>query len=129
MDVMRRFFEASFILTLSIVFTVLIMVVIFPRHARGGAEPALEGPGIAPAVFIDGTHHRPGTPGATKAPTFADQVKGAGCPYLAAMAAGSSCPATRPSDTTSICPYLRALHRQEIEDKKSSFARHRGPHI
>jgi hypothetical protein len=125
---MRKILEASLILSLSIVFTTLIMVVAFPEHARGGAEPTPEGPAIAPAVFIDGTHHRPGMHGATKAPTLAGQAESTGCPYLAALAAASRCPATRRSNATSICPYLE-LHRQDVEDLKSSQVHLRGKHI
>ena len=107
---MRTIFEAALILTLSVVLTLLIMAAIFPRHALGGGAPALDSPTIQPAVFVYGTHERPGTAASPLIPGAADQASVPACPYLAALAAASKCPAAPEMSTTPACPFL--LERQ-----------------
>jgi len=115
---MRQFIEASLVLTLSIVITLIIMAVIFPRHALGGGQPVLNSPGIWPAVFIYGIHDRPGTDGSIPFLQFADRIPRSRCPYLEALAAGSRCPATPEPQTRFRCPYLEGLHRQLVEAER-----------
>jgi len=112
---MRAFIEASLVLMVSIVLTLLIMAAIFPRHALGGSEPAVDSPRIWPAVFIYGVHDRPGTAGGRLAPRFAGQTESHGCPYLAALAAASACPATPKRAAVPACPYLMMLQQRALE--------------
>jgi hypothetical protein len=124
---MRAFIEASLVLMISIVLTLLIMAVIFPRHALGGGKPAVDFPRIWPAVFIYGIHDRPGTGGGPLAPRFADRTESTGCPYLAALAAASMCPAAPQRDAGMTCPYLMKLRQQALEAKSPPVAP-RGQH-
>jgi hypothetical protein len=119
---MRRFIEASLVLTLSLVITLIVMAVTFPRHALGGGQPALESPRIWPAVFVHGIHDRPGTDGSTPFLQFADRVPSSRCPYLEALAAASKCPAAPEQRTRFACPYLEQLHRQLMEAKRQPAA-------
>ena len=119
---MRRFIEASLVLTLSIVITLIVMAVTFPRHALGGGRPALESPRIWPAVFVHGIQDRPGSDGGTPFLQFADRAPSSRCPYLEALAAASKCPATPEKHTRFACPYLEQLHRQLIESKPAPKA-------
>jgi len=107
---MRSTIEATLILALSVVLTLLIMAVIFPRHALGGDAPALQSPTIQPAVFVHGTHVRPGTADPLLKTGAADQAIEVGCPYLAAVAAASKCPASPEMSTITACPYLLKRH-------------------
>ncbi len=123
---MRRFFEASLVLTISVVVTVAIMVVIFPTHARGG-EAGLEVPTIAPAVLIYGSHDRPNNGGAVLAPSLSDRSEMAACPYLAARAAATKCPAAPRRNVESMCPYLSRQH-QSPDQATTQREKPRGQH-
>jgi len=112
---MRSTIEATLILTLSAALTLLIMAVIFPRHALGGGAPALDAPSIQPAVFVHGTHERPGTATSPLKPRVADQAAVTACPYLAALAAASKCPASPEMSTTTACPFLLERQHRELE--------------
>jgi hypothetical protein len=112
---MRSTLEATLILTLSVVLTLLIMAVIFPRHAFGGGAPALQSPSIQPAVFVHGIHDRPGTAESPLKPGAAGQTIETACPYLAALAAASQCPASPEMSTTSACPYLLERQHRQLE--------------
>mgnify|MGYP001827283603 CR=1 FL=1 len=125
---MRKLIEASLVLALATVITFAIMAVIFPRHVRGGGQPAFENTKIWPAVFVQGTHQRPGIGGGPMDPRFAKQPDSTGCPYLAAPAAKSKCPATPRGKAGIACPYLLKLHRQLIEPE-SAPATPLGQHI
>ena len=117
---MRKYFEAAFVLTLSIALTVGIMFILIPKHARGGGRDAGDSPGLQPAVFVHGTHDRPGTSALPKVPEPTNQAQRGGCPYLNALAASSGCPAAPKSNTTISCPYLMQIHSQLIEAKEES---------
>jgi hypothetical protein len=121
---MRKLIEASLVLSLSVVLTLLIMAFIFPRHVLGGGDQMLEPTAIRPAVFVEGTHHRPGWPGSPSAPKIADQNEGLGCPYLAALEAASRCPVITRSGAKSPCPYLLQLHWELLEREYPPTAPH-----
>ena len=123
---MRKIIEASLVLVLATTFTLVILAVIFPRHLRGGEQPALENTRTWPAVFVYGTDDRPGTGGGSTDPRFVDQEGRTACPYLAALAAASKCPATPRRDVGFGCPYLETLHRQ-LTDPESAPAVVRSP--
>ena len=125
---MRPFIEAALVLIVAIALTLAIMAVIFPRHALGGLHQAVEPPTIRPAVFIDGTHDRPGTDGVARDPEFAGQGESGECPYLAALAVASKCPAAPERGTGRTCPYLKQLQRQLRETEENPIAVH-GQHI
>ena len=112
---MRSTIEAALILTLSVVVTLLIMAVIFPRHALGGGTPALQSPSIQPAIYVYGTHERPGTVQSPSIPGAQDHATEIVCPYLAALAAASKCPAAPEKGVTTSCPFLMKKHQQETE--------------
>ncbi len=114
---MRSAIEATLILGLSIVLTVLIVAVIFPRHALGSADQILRPPTIQAAVFVHGLHDRPGSVDLRSAPQSFDRAQVAGCPYLASLAAASRCPAMSGREVVSACPFLR---RQQQEDRGTS---------
>lgn len=114
---MRSAIEATLVLSLSIVLTVLIVAFIFPRHALGSADPVLTPPTIQAAVFVHGTHDRPGSLDLRSAPQNFDPAQVAGCPYLAALAAASRCPVMSGDEAVSACPYLG---RQKREDRGTS---------
>jgi hypothetical protein len=126
---MRTFIEATLVLIVAIALTLAIMAVIFPRHALGGLDRAVESPTtIWPAVFIDSTHDRPGSSGDATDRKFAGQGKSDECPYLAALAAASKCPAAPERNSGLTCPYLQELQRQlgDVETKPTAV---RGHHI
>jgi len=119
---MRQIIEPSLVLVFALLLTVAIMAVIFPRHVLGGLDRAVEPPTILPAVFIDGTHDRPGSGGVAADRRFAGQVGSGACPYLAALAAASKCTATPQRDAKFSCPYLEQVHRQLVEADQASDA-------
>lgn len=125
---MRPYIEASLVLVFSIVTTLLIMAAIFPRHALGSGVPLAESPRISPAVFIHGTHERPGTAPHSTMPRRTDRVESTRCPYLEALRAASRCPVASRRGAESPCPYLQgiAAAEPEIED---SLAKPHGQHI
>jgi len=112
---MRSTLEATLILTLSVVLTLLIMAIIFPSHALGGGAPALHSPSIQPAVFVHGIHDRPGTMESPLKPGAAGQTIETTCPYLAALAAATQCPASPEMSTTTACPYLLKRQHRQLE--------------
>jgi hypothetical protein len=57
---MRDFIKATFVLAASLAVTLLILGAIFARHPLGASALTLEYPVVEPAVFVDGTHSRPG---------------------------------------------------------------------
>ena len=112
---MRKFFEAAFVLIMSIALTVGIMFILIPKHARGGGHDVDDSPELQPAVFVHGTHDRPGTSASPAVPERSNQAQRGGCPYLEALAAASGCPATPESNTAISCPYLMQIHSQLVE--------------
>jgi len=112
---MRPTIEATLVLTLSVVLTLLIMAVIFPQHALGGGAPALQPTSIQPAVLVYQTRERPGTAESRSIPGAEDQATGFACPYLEARAAASKCPAAPKKGATTACPFLLKKHQQELE--------------
>lgn len=58
---MSKYIEASLVLTFSIAITLLIMVVVFPVHALGGANSAAMIGGVQPAVYVEGARSCPAT--------------------------------------------------------------------
>jgi hypothetical protein len=119
---MRKIIEASLVLSFAILLTVVIMAMIIPKHARGGNQPAPESASIWPAVFVSGTHQRPGSAGCPADPKSADTSATAVCPYLAALAAPSKCPAAPERNSGLTCPYLQELQPRFHEAKTKSTA-------
>jgi hypothetical protein len=113
LHIMRQALEATLILTISAVLTLLIMAVVFPRHVLGGAASMNPSADIQPAVFVFGVHDEPGTAVSPTVPGTIHRSRGAGCPYLAALAAASGCPAFSGDDVRSACPYLERQHEPE----------------
>jgi hypothetical protein len=111
---MRALIDATLLLSLSIALTLLILIVIFPRHALGGGGPELQSTAVQPAVLNDGNHNRPGLTDDSTNPGLAEGERRGHCPYLAALAAPTACPARPGSRTTSPCPYLLEKLRQVI---------------
>jgi len=68
---MRKTIEASLVLSLSIVITLLVMATITPTHPRMGGSRTIEPSAVQPAVFINDLHYQLGTADANSA-----------CPYL-----------------------------------------------
>lgn len=122
---MRSAIEATLISGLSIVLTVLIVAVIFPRHALGSADPVLTPPSVEAAVFVHGVHDRPGSVDLRSAPQGFDRTQAVGCPYLAAQAAASRCPVVSGGDIVSACPYLRQQHREDRGTSKQTVTPHK----
>lgn len=121
---MRKIIEASLVIILATLITVAIMAVIFPSHVRGGNQPASENAKILPAVFLSGTHERPGSADSSAEPKIAGTGANSACPYLAALAAASACPAAPERGTGLACPYLKKLQRQPPEAENTSTAAH-----
>ena len=104
---MRKTIEASLVLSLSLVITLLIIAMVVPRHPVFGQGPAVGGSLIRTVVFVEGIHHRPGESGAhPSCPFISPGTDGSGCPYLGSMAAGSRCPVLSGRLNGSRCPYL-----------------------
>ena len=104
---MFKFFEASVIVVLSIVFTALILAFVIPVHALGGAPLAAGNQDVRPAVHVDAVGRCPVDAGtAQKCPALARQPSDLACPYLSAMAAAARCPALDVADTAARCPGL-----------------------
>jgi hypothetical protein len=125
---MRQIIEASLVLVFAILLTVVIMAVIFPRHALGGLNAAAESPRNQPAVFIHSTSERPGTGDCGTDQSFADRGQKIECPYLAALTAASKCPAAPERSDGLTCPYREQLERQ-LRDVERTRAAARGQHI
>ena len=104
---MRKTIEASLVLSMSIVITLLVVVMVVPRHPVFVQRPAVDGSMIRPAVFVEGIHHRPGEVGnAPSCPFLSPRTDGGECPYLAGIAATSRCPVLSGRLNGSMCPYL-----------------------
>jgi hypothetical protein len=87
---MRPYIHAALLLALSIAITALIMVVVFPVHALGGASPTAAGSDVIPAVFVEGEWDMPNDSGPIPTcPFLAEGRTGTRCPYLAGFDAGS----------------------------------------
>jgi hypothetical protein len=125
---MAKLIEASLTLTLSIVITLIIMAVIFPHHLRGGAMPEAELTDVVPAVFVYGTHERPGTVAQPDTPDLSNLARSSGCPYLAALAAASSCPAFPNRAAEPVCPFVRERLRQ-LRDAETAPSPEFGKHL
>ena len=114
---MRSTTEATLILTLSVVLTLLIMGVIFPRHALGGGAPAIQSSAIVPAVFVYGTHNVPDADHPPTKPGTSDRATKSECPYLAARARALKCPSATDHGAMTACPFLLEKHQKELETK------------
>ncbi len=125
---MRSTIEATLILTLSVVLTLLIMAVIFPQHALGGSAPALQPPSIQPAVYVYQTHDLSGTAESPSNPGAIDPATESECPYLAARGAASKCPAVPEKGATTACPFLMKKHQQELETQTPPPVKNLGQH-
>jgi hypothetical protein len=121
---MRSFFEASLVMAISVVATVMIMVVIFPRHERGG-KVALEASKIAPTVLIYGIHDRPRTGGSLLVPSPSDESGMVACPYLALPSAAATCFVTPRRNEEAVCPFLLEQHPRHDEVKSRRDRPHR----
>ena len=117
---MRSFVEASLVVFFSLVVTVLILAVIIPRHPLVDGNLAVEPPAMSPAVFVEGTHERPGRTGNGLHPRITQEQQTVLCPYLIALAAASACPAAPERPSESPCPFLRELRRQEVDAQSES---------
>lgn len=109
---MRPAIEAALVSSLSIALTVLIMAVVFPIHALGGGASSLEAPSVQPAVFVHGTHERPGAGMSPTDSGATGEAAGSACPYLAAVAAASKCPMAPKSSAAAACPFLSKLREK-----------------
>jgi len=116
---MRQALEATLILTISAVLTLLIMIAAFPRHVLGGAASTAPSPDIEPAVFVFGVHDEPGNAVSPTVPGTVQRSQDAGCPYLAALAAASGCPAFSDEDVRSACPYLDRPQQRDLASENS----------
>ena len=90
---MRAVIEATLVLTLSLVVTLLILAAIFARHPLGAIDTVLDDPDISPAVFVRGEHDRPEKSGDQRRTETGAAEKAEECPYLAALPAATACPA------------------------------------
>ena len=108
---MRAFIEATLILALSLVVTLLILAALFARHPLGAIDTSLDYPDISPAVFVRGEHDRPGKSGDQMRTESGAAERAEECPYLAALAAATACPVAPESSSVGTCPYLREIHR------------------
>ena len=106
---MRAVIEATLVLTLSLVVTLLILAAIFARHPLGAIDTVLDDPDISPAVFVRGEHDRPGKSGDQRRTDTGAAESAEACPYLAALAAATECPAAPESSPSDACPYLREV--------------------
>jgi hypothetical protein len=112
---MRAYIEAILVLAISLTITLLILAAIFARHPLGANDFAFAYPEISPAVFVEGSHVRPGSSAEPELPTAADGVPTDHCPYLAGLAAATPCPGIPEDLDANACPYLREVHRQFVE--------------
>jgi hypothetical protein len=101
----RTIIEASLVLLLAALSTLLIIAVVFPRHVLGGGQHATDSTRIWPAVFVEGTHARPGAGVGSEVPQLSDHNESNICPYLAALVLASKCPATHQIDDRTACPF------------------------
>lgn len=109
---MRDFIKATFVLAASLAVTLLILGAIFARHPLGASALTLEYPVVEPAVFVDGTHSRPGRIGDAQMRSGTDDGSEVEqCPYLEAVAAATACPVAPETTTARACPYLPERHR------------------
>jgi hypothetical protein len=112
---MRAFIEAILVLAMSLTVTLLILAAIFARHPLGASDFAVVYPEVSPAVFIEGSHVRPGSSTDPEQPNAIDGVPTDHCPYLAGLDATTECPGMLEDLDANICPYLREFHRQIFE--------------
>lgn len=130
-------------LSASIAVTALVMVVVFPVHARSSATEPAGGADIVPAVLVEvtGTASGGASPKAecpalsqltagSSCPYLAGKMARAGadphaegdgntaasaCPYLARQAAGTGCPALTERTGDAVCPYLAGRDRSATD--------------
>ncbi len=112
---MRSTIEATLILTLSVVLTLLIMAVIFPRHALGGGASDHQKSSIEPAIFVYGTHAVPGTNQSPTAPGAEDRTTESECPFLADRAKTQKCPVNPKPGAATACPFLLEKGQKKLE--------------
>lgn len=106
---MAKFFEASAVLTFSLVITAAVVVALLPLHPRSMAE-ASESAGVVHAVSTSAAQNR---------------AAESGCPYLAAIAASSACPAAPMAVEPGGCPFL---DRQRAEEPPKRERKLTGQH-
>ena len=111
---MSRFVQSSLILATSIAITALVMAIVFPVHALGGAAQRSAFDDVRPAVFVEGAFEGSGTPGSQPTCPFVAQRGSAdACPYLSRLdaRAGRSWVRTPhiPVVSGGPCPYLSAM--------------------
>ena len=112
---MRAFSEAIVVLSVSLAITLLVLGAIFVKHPLGAETFAPIAPVVSPAVFIEGSHDRPGSAAKPMHPTSTDGIDLKSCPFLAGLAAATGCPATPENLVANRCPYLREIYRQYVE--------------
>ena len=103
---MKKLVEASLILSLSIVCTVLVMSLVLPNHPLAADTPA-GASGVQPAVFIDGMDTRvvPAS-GQERCPDMGDASASSVCPYLREVAASTACPFLAQRTDDERCPVM-----------------------
>jgi hypothetical protein len=138
--------QASLIVLVSFAVTALVMVAVFPAHARGGVTDQAAVPDIRPAVLveyrgatpIDGSSAstcpaltQPGSSascpyidglvrrdgGAPRGARGADDEVPLVCPYLSTRSAGTGCPALSGRTTSTECPYLSQKDRPDASPR------------
>lgn len=115
---LRKAIEASLVLSLATVITLLVLSMILPSHPRFAPDRTIGSSACVSAVFVKGIHARPG---AADAPGL--------CPYLARPEAASRCPVLSGRVTVSRCPHLSARGHQPpapVEVGFPKFARVEG---
>ena len=92
---LHKAIEASLVLSLATVVTLLVLAMILPSHPRFAPGYTIDSSAYEPAVFVDGIHSRPGAVDTSRL-----------CPYLARLQATSRCPVLSGRVTVSRCPHL-----------------------
>jgi hypothetical protein len=122
---MMKFLQASLVLSVSLVTTLVVLALILPVHPRLGTAAESSPAAVVPALFIPGLHASPGGPGTVDSGESTAPVPRTGCPYLDSKASAGGCPEFPGSSGEKACPYLGEMQRGAGAEKPRKL---RGQH-
>lgn len=134
---MMKILQASLVLSVSLVTTLVVLALILPVHPRLGTAAESSPAAVVPALFIPGLHATPGGPGPagsvestaplprTGCPYLDSKASAGGCPYLDSKAAAGGCPESPGVSREKACPYLDEMQRGAGAEKSRPL---RGQH-
>ena len=122
---MKKFLQASLVLSVSLVTTLVVLALVLPVHPRLGTAAENPPTAVVPALFIPGLHASPDGPGPIDSGESAAPLPRTGCPYLDSRASARGCPELPGASAEKACPYLDEMRRGAGAEKPRTL---RGQH-